>query len=264
MKLGTIYKSFQHLIAWNTIIIITLSLTSTYVCVYYDIILDMPTGLIGIAIVFPIVFSINAAYTRREQALNNLAVLKSCSAALVAGHKDWVKDNNGEHFERITMLVSEIMNTIKIYLSSDSRDYHKYHNIYRYFSQISLSNEELRKSAISSSELSRLNQYLQQMINSFEQMNNIAHYRTPMTLRAYTLVFLHVFPIIYGPYFAFLTHNFFYFSGFLVSLVYSTVLVSLNNLQDELEDPYDGIGIDDIDFNRQEEYLDVFKVNLLD
>ena len=33
----------------------------------------LPTGLIGIAIVFPIVFSINAAYHRREEALGYFA-----------------------------------------------------------------------------------------------------------------------------------------------------------------------------------------------
>lgn len=224
----------------------------------------MPTGLIGIAIVFPIVFSINAAYSRREQALNCLATLKSCSAGLIAGHKDWVSNDKYDHFERSHMLVSELLNTITVYLTSADRDYHKYHNIYRYFSQISLSNEELRAAGITGSELSRLNQYLQIMITSFEQMNNIAHYRTPLTLRAYTLVFLHIFPILYGPYFAFLTHNYFFYSGFIVSLVYSTVLVSLNNLQDELEDPYDGVGIDDIDFTNQQEYLNVFKTNLID
>ena len=40
------------------------------------------------------------------------------------------------------------------------------------------------------------------MITEFERMRNIAIYRTPVSLRAYSVVFLNVFPIAFGPYFA--------------------------------------------------------------
>ncbi len=81
---------FLKLISWQTIIIIALSCIATYLSLRYDVAVDLPTALIGIAIVFPIVFSINAAYRRREEALGNFASLKSNAVALYYAHRDWI------------------------------------------------------------------------------------------------------------------------------------------------------------------------------
>lgn len=97
------------------------------------------------------------------------------------------------------------------------------------------------------------------MIDLFERMRNIYTYRTPLALRAYTQVFLNIFPVLFGPYFAFLSTQYFYASGFLVAILYCVVLTSLDNIQDELENPYDGIGNDDINLNIAKEFQKVLK-----
>ena len=63
-----VLHNFLRIVDGHTIVVIVLALISTYICVLLDFSANMPTGLIGIAVVFPIVFSINAAYRRREEA----------------------------------------------------------------------------------------------------------------------------------------------------------------------------------------------------
>ncbi len=60
-----ILKHFWQVIDLQTLIVTVMALGSTYVCLRFNILADIPTGLIGLAVVFPIVFSINAADSAR-------------------------------------------------------------------------------------------------------------------------------------------------------------------------------------------------------
>ena len=62
------------------------------------------------------------------------------------------------------------------------------------------------------------------------------------------------FPILYGPYFAYVSENSYLVVGFLVATLYSLVLVGLDNIQDALENPYDGIGVDDVHLDIADSY----------
>ena len=123
-------------------------------------------------------------------------------------------------------------------------------------SEVSVSHEELRKVGVPANEISRANQYLSKIMTSFERMRNIANYRTPMSLRAYSTVFLSIFPIAFGPYFAHLCieAESFEYVGYMVAVLYALVLVTLDNIQDDLENPFDGIGVDDVKLDVFDEY----------
>ena len=97
-----------------------------------------------------------------------------------------------------------------------------------------------------------MNQYLSKMMIDYENLKIIYNYRTPITLRAYSKVFLHVFPIIYAPYFAFIAQEFPAGLGYMLPVLFSFVLVSLDNIQGHLENPFDQIGEDDIRLDEQE------------
>ncbi len=60
-----ILKHFLQVIDLQTLIVTVMALGSTYVCLRFNILADIPAGLIGLAVVFPIVFSINAADSAR-------------------------------------------------------------------------------------------------------------------------------------------------------------------------------------------------------
>jgi predicted membrane chloride channel (bestrophin family) len=71
-------------------------------------------------------------------------------------------------------------------------------------------------------------------------------------LRAYSKVFIYTFPIIYGPYFVFASQEYSVGLEYIMPVLFSFILVSLDNIQVHLEDPYDQVGEDDIKFDVEE------------
>ena len=249
-------KDFIKIIDYHTLIVTLSSLVATFLCLRFELVSDMPTTLIGIAVIFPIVFSINGSYRRREQALLHFSSLKSHAVALYYAHRDWIPQNENEHKNRAIDMVSELLTAIREYLVAPEKDReNQFKYVYDLFSRFSHSHETLRKAGVTTTEISRANAYLRTIIIEFERMSNILRYRTPITLRAYSRVFLNAFPVLFGPYFAYLADKSFPLIGYGVAVLYSLVLVSLDNIQDTLENPYDEIGEDDIRLDVSNRYI---------
>ncbi len=66
------------------------------------------------------------------------------------------------------------------------------------------------------------------MIIFFETVKHIYQYRTPVTLRAYSDLFIFLLPVLF-----------------------SIILVGLDSIQAHLENPFDQIGEDDITINAE-------------
>ncbi len=250
-------KYFASIINLQTVVVTILAMGSTYLCHRLNWQAEIPTGLIGLAVVFPIVFSINAAYRRREEALRYFGDLKAHAVAVYLAHRDWVPEGEGreEHARRARTLVEDLLAAVKAHFSpKDGRNDETFRNVYREFSKFSTSNESMRTARVPANEVSRSNQFVSKMAIDFEKMNNILNYRTPLSLRAYSQVFLNGFPIIFGPYFAQLAKDHYMAVGYVVAAAYSLVLVSLDNIQEDLEDPFDQMGTDDVKFDVVGEY----------
>jgi len=239
-------KSFSRIVDSQTLAVTVLALLSTWACLHWGFEAELPSALIGIAVIFPIVFSINSAYKRREEALSYLADAKGHAMAIAWAHRDWTgRDEASERRGR--ELVVALFTAMRSYFQSgrggdpDHRD-----TIYGLFSQLSESHEALRDAGVPGNEVSRINQYLRAVLIDFEKMRNILEYRTPQALRAYSRVFLNSFPVLYGPYFASLANDSMPVVGYLVALIYSLVLVSLDNIQEGLENPYGTVDEDDV------------------
>jgi len=255
-----IFRSFIKIVDHQTIIVMLMAITSTYLCKRFNFIADIPSGLIGVAIIFPIVFSINAAYRRREEALRYFASLKAHCVAIFYAHRDWVPSKDIKDQERIIGIFGSLFKNIKDYfLAADEERAEKLNTVYMVFSKISKSHEKLREKNVPANEISRINQYLRAIIIEFERMRNILRYRTPVSLRSYSNVFLNSFPILFGPYFAQLATKFFPMVGYMIAILYSLILVSLDNIQEALENPYDAIGEDDVVLDVAEEYVQIMK-----
>jgi MFS superfamily sulfate permease-like transporter len=70
-------KQFIKIIDYHTLLVAGLSMAVVYICRRLEYLVDLPTTLIGIAVVFPLVFSINSAYKQREHALWEYASVKA-------------------------------------------------------------------------------------------------------------------------------------------------------------------------------------------
>lgn len=254
------FKDFVAVIDLQTFIVSLLAVGTTLLCRHYELYADIPTGLIGLAVVFPIVFSINTAYKRREEALRYFSGLKAHAVALYFAHRDWPPSDDEEpgHAERMRQLIEELLAAVRTYLTPEGRSRKQLNAVLGVASRLSSSHEKLRAAGVPGNEISRASQYLSKILAEFERMRNIATYRTPEALRAYSRVFLNVFPIAFGPYFAMLCAKSekFPLVGYMVAVLYSLVLVTLDNIQEHLEDPFDGVGADDIILDVYAEYSD--------
>ena len=245
-----ILKSFSLIINYKTFIVTALSLISTYVCYRLGLVASFPDMLVGVAIVFPVVFSIGSAYNRRENALQRLAEFKGHAVAIYYATRDWTRDKSTDLPLRTKTLIMELFYLMRDMLAESKLERWQENEVklYKLFSKLSVLTMELRELGVQS-EISRASQYVSKMIIAFENMKMIHNYRTPVTLRAYSKVFIYVFPIIYGPYFANSFHSYSPQLVYVMPILYSFILVSLDNIQDHLENPYDNVGEDDIDVN---------------
>ena len=243
-----VLKSFFLIINYKTLIITTLSIISTYTCYHLGLTAKFPDMLVGVAIVFPVVFSIGSAYNRREIALQRLADFKGHAIAIYYATRDWTTQKENDLPQRVRTLVSEMNELMRSMFTSDHQTTwdENERKMYDYFSRLSGITMELRQYGVQSGEISRVSQYVSKIIIAFDNLKIIHVYRTPITLRAYSKVFIYVFPIIYGPYFASTFHDFSAQLEYVMPVLYSFILVSLDNIQDHLEHPFDEVGEDDI------------------
>ncbi len=243
-------KSAKQILSPNTVIVAIFSILATYLCILFQVYADFPLTLIGIAVVFPIVFSIGTAYTRREKALGDYGTLKAHGRAIYFATRDWVPSSEKRDLEKLKRILWELLHNLReMFLMKKEQSYMKEKIIYSKFSELSLFLKECEERGMTPGGFSRANQYLSKMLDSFESLKHIYQYRTPITLRAYSKIFTYILPIFYGPYFANLSRDIPFALFFVMPFLFSIILVSLDNIQDHLENPFDMVGEDDVVIN---------------
>jgi len=251
----TVLRSFFLIINYKTLIITVFAVVSTEICFRYGLTAKFPDMLVGVAIVFPVVFSIGSAYNRRETALQRFSDFKGHAIAIYYATRDWPsqKENNDTPV-RVRSIVSEMVILMRqMFKSNNRREWQQNEKkLYGHFSLLSALTMEMRTFGVQSGEISRVSQYVSKMIIAYDNLKIIHTYRTPITLRAYSKVFIYIFPIIYGPYFASTFHDFSAGLEYVMPVLYSFILVSLDNIQDHLEHPFDEVGEDDIRIDESE------------
>ena len=242
------FKSLALIINGKTIIVTLLSIISTYLCLKYNITANFPLTLVSTAVVFPIVFSIAGAYKRREAALGEYANIKGNGKAIYFAARDWLEDPDDKTLSKARVLLGDILQSAdNLFAGEVSTLREREAPVYNNFSELSkFIKNDLRKNGLATGEVSRCNQYLSKMLVSFERIKHIYQYRTPRTLQMFSDLFISILPPLYGPYFAYIAQDFSYGLAYVTPVLFSLVLVSLDNIQAHLENPFDKIGEDDI------------------
>lgn len=247
------FRSFSLIITWKTYVLTTMSVLCSYLCFTFGLTAKFPDMLVGVAIVFPVVFSIGSAYNRREAALQRWADFRGHAIAIFFATRDWPTDKVNDLPQRTRELTAEMVHHTKELLTAKDQSWEEREkDFYQSLSRLSEMTMELRKYGVQSGEISRVSQYLSKMVIAFDNLKIIYQYRTPKTLRTYSKVFIYAFPIIYGPYFASTFHDFSASLEYVMPVLYSFILVSLDNIQDHLENPFDQVGEDDIHIDSTE------------
>lgn len=244
-----ILRSLYLIINYKTFIVTILAVVSTWLCNRYNVIADFPLTLIGIAMVFPVVFSIDSAYKRRERALWMLSDFKAHVLAIYLASRDWLEGNEDFEEEVKDKLIGVYSSIREIFTGGNEETQI---NIYKKISDLSLLMKKFRELELPSGEISRVSQYISKITVDVENLASILRYRTPVTLRAYSKVFIYTFPILYGPYFASVSGHYSPNLEYMMPVLFSFILVSLDNIQSHLENPFDQVGEDDIVFDVDE------------
>ena len=232
----------------KTFVITFLAIASTLICRLMDFTADFPLTLVISAVVFPIVFSINAAYTRRETALANYGSLKAHGHAIYLSILHSSQDSDLEIQKKAQELLGELIRKIQELFISEAADLRqKEMLVYNQFSLLSfLIKDDMRGISTFQADVSQCGSHLTEMMEAFETMKHIFQYRTPQTLRTFSRIFITTLPVLYAPYFAFLAADYSIGLALMMPVLFTVTLVSLDNIQLHLENPFDQIGEDDI------------------
>lgn len=242
--------SLARVINRKSLIISAMAIVSTWLCLRLQITANFPDTLIATAIVFPLVFSISTAYGRREKALEEYGAIEAHGRALFFAARDWLPENDEQRLARLRDTLGELLTACRDMFTHPLSELPSYEaRVHHAFSALSLMIREMRADGLSSTECSRCNQYVSKIIAGFENIKHIYEYRTPRSLRAFSDFFIVLLPVLYGPYFAYLAAEFSKQLFYVVPVLFALILVGLANIQDQLENPFDQIGEDDIAIN---------------
>lgn len=246
-------KTIAMIINFKALLVAALAVLSTYLCIRFGITANFPLTLLATAIVFPIVFSINSAYKRREVVLDDYGSLKSHGRAIYFASRDWLENSDIHTQDKCRVILGDLLASTRKMFTGQRADMHEHEErVYADFSRLSrFIREDLRQAGLASGEVSRCNQYLSKMLLAFEQIKHIFQYRTPRTLRAFSDFFIRILPPLYGPYFAYIATDFSPYLTYVMPVLFALVLVSLDNIQEHLENPFDQVGQDDVMINAE-------------
>lgn len=231
----------------HVLAITVLTVLATWLSIRWGVRADLPSELIAVAVVFPIVFSINAAYKRREDALRSLAAVRAFVGTFWMAHRDAVPNGATEHAPRAAEIGRGLYASLSRALQRPRADRTAaFAEVKVFCSQASQSLERLRATGLQATEVGSLTAALNRAMVEIEVLRALIDYRTPASLRAHSKIFLNLLPILYAPLYAHVAFEAGDAYGYAVGIAFAVVLVGLDNIQDGLEHPFDDRGGDDV------------------
>lgn len=234
---------------------------AVYVFQTYNIWFDLHVTLFVSPIVFPLAFSINTDFQRREKVLEDLAQFKSSGMIWYFCMRDWKQaaQLDKEWFSIVHAKRRSVLFHIREFLLTYKQERRKIilRSIYEDFSDMNQLIEKLRASKLpaNSAIISRAIHLLNMMCLSFERLRVIREYRSPRSIRSFNKVLIMILPVILSPYFV---HIGFKskskWEPYVISVLVAFVFSALQGVQDKLDDPFDGMSEDDIQLDTFDEW----------
>jgi predicted membrane chloride channel (bestrophin family) len=235
-------QPYLIIINHRTWIALAIAILTPYVCFMYDIDFNIDLTLISIAIIFPLVFTIRGSFRRREKALEHLSEFRS---ALITLNYFFMNSASvpDEQKKEINEILVNISTTLMAHLKSNgvtTVDIDKsMQQIYDFV--------QLNREVISGKLKDKIFRYLKDLHETVENVHAINIHRTPISLKAYCLVFIYIFPLIYAPpIINRIGPDKSQWITYFIVILSQFILIALYNIQNQLEYPFDDKGLDDI------------------
>lgn len=244
-------NQYFSIINHRTLYTLIISLAIPFICYEFKLQYNIDLTLISIAIIFPLVFAIRGAFRRREKALEHLSKVKSSLVGIRYSFMGSAKMAKEQKEEGIRLSQNIALRLIE---HLDGTTVEK--------NQFDASIDELinfmdaHPETISNSTKGKVFGFLQKVQEGAANCMAIHTHRTPISLKAYCKIFIYIFPLIYTPT---IISKIGFVEGtdqlvtYFIVLLSEFILISLYNIQDDMEFPFDRHGLDDIK-------LDEFKV----
>eukprot|EP01125_Pyxidicula_operculata_P016611 TRINITY_DN5741_c0_g1_i1.p1 TRINITY_DN5741_c0_g1~~TRINITY_DN5741_c0_g1_i1.p1 ORF type:complete len:377 (+),score=86.38 TRINITY_DN5741_c0_g1_i1:127-1257(+) len=238
---------FSILFRFSTFVVLCVSIGSFLGCYYGDIKSDLPLNLLTVAIVFPVSFGIQFTFGRRERVLLDLSSWKCNIVALHCTARDFSR-RDPIIAKRIKCQLEDLVDKMISYLYRKTQDV-DFHviiiQIYQLYDQIAGLLDDIRAPDDSvKSVMQTPYQYLRFLMIDFERLRTVSEFSSPSVFKSFTWLWLGVFPAIFSPYFSNLSQKGFGY-GLYSSIICGLLLVTLANIVDDMEDPFDGDAVDD-------------------
>ena len=206
------------------------------------IVYNIDLTLISIAIIFPLVFAIRGAFRRREKALEHLSRFRGSLATIQHCFSTNYKLTDDKKAE-IRPILIEISDLFLNYLKTSKTSIQEVDASVQKIETFISDNEEF----ISGGFRLKIFGFMRSLHESIENLEAIHTHRTPISLKAYCKIFIYIFPLIYTP----TIINKIGFDNpewitYFVVIISEFILISLYNIQDQMEYPFDNDGLDDI------------------
>jgi predicted membrane chloride channel (bestrophin family) len=219
-----------------------ISIVVTYLFYRFNVSFQLDLTLLSIAIIFPLVFTITGSFRRRENALEHLSEFRSSIKVLHYFFSSNSALTEADKNEIHTILL-DINTTTLEHLRNKTGKMKELDDILQKVYLFTLD----EKRALPRSLTDKVFRFMKDLHESIENVHAIHTHRTPISLKAYCEVFIYIFPCIYAPTIIFsigATNP--HWVTYLVVMLTEFILISLYNIQNQLEYPFDDVGLDDI------------------
>ncbi len=241
-------NKYLSILNGRTLFAIGISLIVSYITMAQEFQYNYDLALISIAIIFPLVFTIRSAFRRREKALEYLSQFK---AGLITVDHCFQENKklDAEKKLEIQHIIRTIPGFLVDYLGTKTCTQEKLNEeVQKIFLFIKQNSEQIGNGT--SIKIFRFMKDVHESIGNIEAVNT---HRTPIAIRAYCLIFIYMYPIIYTPALYNKLHDGISLNEawivYVLSAISTFILISLYNVQDQMENPFDQHGLDDIRLN---------------
>ncbi len=218
-----------------------LCLAISYLCIEFDFSYNLNITLFSIAIIFPLVFTIREAFKRRDAVIKLLSIFKSSLNSVY-----YCFENNNKLSDENKHLIADKLNGIsQIFFKTLQGGEYNSQAVRNKLNEVFEFVRANRKS-ISTGVSLKIIRFLKDVDESIENTMGIKMHGTPVSLRAYCLVFIYIFPFVFIPTLIRDMGEGSLWLVYVLSITHGFILISLYNVQERMENPFDQIGLDDI------------------
>ncbi len=226
----------------RTFLALVVSQLATFIAIKYDIKFHADLLLFGLCVVFPLHFSLQAAFKRRDKALEYFSLFKAGSLALNYTFQ-MSEDLAAEKKVAIRVVLNSLGTTLINQLETKMPGYKLIHQkLDEVFAFMEANREDISKrNAL------RMVRYMKDISESSAYLISLVSHRTVLGLRFYSIFFIIILPLVQAPLILYRFDSLVPAWGIHLILAFTTLaLVTLNNFQTLLEYPFDPKGIDNV------------------